>query len=46
LPERLCAPLRAAGIAAETMDTGVACRTFNVLVAEDRRVAGALIAPA
>jgi uncharacterized protein len=25
------------------MDTGAACRTFNVLIAEDRRVAAALI---
>lgn len=27
----------------ETMDTGAACRTFNVLLAEDRRVAAALM---
>jgi len=26
------------------MDTGAACRTFNVLMAEGRRVAAALIA--
>jgi len=26
------------------MDTGAACRTYNVLAAEDRRVAAALIA--
>jgi uncharacterized protein len=32
------------GIAAEIMDTGAACRTFNVLLAEDRAVAAALIA--
>jgi uncharacterized protein len=25
------------------MDTGAACRTYNVLAAEDRRVAAALI---
>ncbi|MCP4936583.1 MAG: hypothetical protein GY927_20885 [bacterium] len=31
-------------IALEVMDTGAACRTFNVLVSEDRRVAAALIA--
>lgn len=31
------------GIAVEAMSTGAACRTFNVLVAEDRRVAAALI---
>ncbi len=32
------------GIAVEAMDTGAACRTYNVLLAEDRRVAAALIA--
>jgi uncharacterized protein len=37
--------LRAAGIALEPMDTGAACRTYNVLVAEGRRVAAALIPP-
>jgi uncharacterized protein len=26
------------------MDTGAACRTYNILMAEDRRVAAALIA--
>ena len=36
--------LRAQGIVTEAMDTGAACRTFNVLLAEDRRVAAALIA--
>lgn len=36
--------LRADGIALEAMDTGAACRTFNLLLAEDRRVAAALIA--
>jgi uncharacterized protein len=35
--------LRAAGIVADTMDTGAACRTYNVLLAEDRRVAAALL---
>jgi uncharacterized protein len=28
----------------EFMDTGAACRTFNVLLAENRRVAAALLA--
>jgi uncharacterized protein len=37
--------LREAGITLEPMDTGAACRTYNVLVAEDRRVAAALIPP-
>ena len=36
--------LKAAGIAVEPMDTGAACRTYNVLMAEGRRVAAALIA--
>ncbi len=36
--------LRAAGLAIEAMDTGAACRTYNVLLAEERRVAAALIA--
>lgn len=36
--------LREAGIALELLDTGAACRTFNVLLGEERRVAAALIA--
>jgi len=32
-----------AGIGIETMDTGAACRTFNVLVAEQRRVIALLM---
>lgn len=36
--------LREAGIGADTMDTGAACRTYNVLVSENRRVAAALMA--
>lgn len=35
---------RARGLALEPMDTGAACRTYNVLAAEDRRVAAAVIA--
>lgn len=35
--------LRDAGIVVEPMDTGAACRTYNVLMAEDRRVAAALL---
>ncbi|HTZ78668.1 MAG TPA: Mth938-like domain-containing protein [Stellaceae bacterium] len=35
--------LRAAGIVVDAMDTGAACRTYNVLMAEERRVAAALI---
>jgi len=33
-----------AGIGFEVMDTGAACRTFNVLVSEHRRVAALLLA--
>lgn len=36
--------LRDHGIAADAMDTGAACRTYNILRAEGRRVAAALIA--
>jgi uncharacterized protein len=36
--------LRADGVVIEAMDTGAACRTYNVLMAEGRRVAAALIA--
>ncbi|MEQ9122802.1 MAG: Mth938-like domain-containing protein [Alphaproteobacteria bacterium] len=35
--------LRAEGLVVEPMDTGAACRTYNVLMAEDRRVAAALL---
>ena len=35
--------LKEFSIVPEWMDTGAACRTFNVLIAEDRRVAAALI---
>jgi uncharacterized protein len=38
--------LRAAGVVVEVMDTGAACRTYNVLLAEGRKVAAALIAVA
>lgn len=33
-----------AGCTMDPMDTGAACRTYNVLLAEERRVAAALIA--
>ncbi|QIE54543.1 hypothetical protein G5B40_03280 [Pikeienuella piscinae] len=36
--------LEAAGIGVEVMSTGSACRTYNVLLSEGRRVAAALIA--
>jgi uncharacterized protein len=36
--------LRPHGITVDAMDTGAACRTFNVLLLEGRRTAAALIA--
>jgi uncharacterized protein len=44
LPRELRDALRAAGLFADPMGTGAAVRTFNVLLAEDRAVAAALIA--
>lgn len=44
LPKPLREMLSEAGIAADTMSTGAAVRTYNVLLAEDRAVAAALIA--
>ena len=43
-PEGLREALRARGTVLEWMDTGSACRTFNILLSEDRPVAAALIA--
>ncbi len=42
--EELREHLRRASIAHEIMDTGAACRTYNVLLAEGRRVAAMLLA--
>lgn len=39
----LLAPLTGRGIGVEVMDTGAACRTFNVLVAEGRQVVAAIL---
>jgi len=44
-PAPLRTALKARGIAIEAMETGAACRTYNVLLAEDRRVAAALLPP-
>lgn len=44
LPKALREALRAQKISADPMSTGAAVRTFNVLLAEDRAVAAALIA--
>lgn len=35
--------LREVGIVIDAMDTGAACRTYNVLASEERRVAAALL---
>ncbi|MCP1538670.1 Mth938-like domain-containing protein [Methylorubrum extorquens] len=44
LPETLRQRLKAAGIGLDTMQTGAAARTYNILMAENRKVAAALIA--
>ncbi|HVJ41593.1 MAG TPA: Mth938-like domain-containing protein [Dongiaceae bacterium] len=44
LPPPLRQGLRAVGIVSEVMDTGAACRTYNVLLAEGRRVCAAMLA--
>jgi uncharacterized protein len=41
-PASLRAALAQQGIALEVMELGAACRTFNILVQEERRVAAAL----
>ncbi len=43
VPSDLRAAFKAAGLALEVVDTGSACRIYNVLLAENRRVAAALI---
>lgn len=43
VPAELRRALRGHGIVIDAMDTGAACRTYNVLLAEDRRVAAALL---
>ncbi|HWQ38636.1 MAG TPA: Mth938-like domain-containing protein [Burkholderiales bacterium] len=40
---RVLRPLVEAGIGFEVMDTRAACRTYNILTAENRKVAAALI---
>ncbi|MDE2167138.1 MAG: Mth938-like domain-containing protein [Alphaproteobacteria bacterium] len=43
VPGELRVALRQKGIVVDAMDTGAACRTYNVLLAEERRVAAALL---
>ncbi|MHB8535543.1 MAG: Mth938-like domain-containing protein [Sulfuricaulis sp.] len=40
---RIIRPLVEAGIGIEVMDTGAACRTYNILMSDGRRVAAALM---
>lgn len=42
-PKALGAALRERGIGLEPMDTGAACRTYNLLLIEGRKVAAALL---
>ena len=43
LPLPLRDELKEMGLVLDPMDTGAACRTFNVLLGEDRRIAAALM---
>jgi uncharacterized protein len=43
LPPKIKSALKEVGIALDVMDTGAACRTFNILVGEGRRVAAAVV---
>lgn len=44
VPPAFRAAIKAKGPTIDAMDTGAACRTYNVLMSEGRRVAAALIA--
>ncbi len=44
VPPQLRQAVRQWGVVIDAMDTGAACRTYNVLLSEERRVAAALIA--
>ena len=43
LPAPVFRPLIDAGVGMETMDTAAACRTYNILASEGRRVVAALL---
>ncbi len=43
MPVPLRQALKAGGLVIEVMDTGAACRTYNVLMAEGRRVVAVLL---
>jgi len=44
IPQRLRERFRGAGIGLDVMQTGAAARTYNILLAENRKVAAALVA--
>ncbi len=46
LPPAFRHAIKAHEMGFDSMDTGAACRTFNVLLGEERRVAAALLLPA
>jgi len=43
LPPHVLEPLVSGGLGWELMDTGAACRTYNILMGEGRRVAAGLL---
>jgi len=43
LPPEVLEPLVSGGLGWELMDTGAACRTYNILMGEGRRVAAGLL---
>ncbi len=43
VPAQLRSEIRARGPVIDAMDTGAACRTYNILMTEGRRVAAALL---
>ncbi len=43
MPKELKLNLKSAGLSVDIMDTGAACRTYNILMSEGRRVACALL---
>jgi uncharacterized protein len=44
IPQSVRDALRPKGVVIDVMDTGAACRTFNLLISDSRQVAAALIA--
>ena len=44
VPQTIRTFLREIGIVVDAMNTGAACRTYNLLVSDDRQIAAAIIA--